>query len=213
MTKDERAVRLAGMWRMAGALFGRRSGIEEPRYDLLGRAGAAEIRQYHARIAAETVVAAPETGARYEGFRRLAGYIFGANQARTKIAMTAPVAQGAETIAMTAPVAQSRAQGETWTIRFFMPASYTLDTLPHPADPRVALVQVPPEIYAVVRFAGRPAPARVARETQALLAGLENRPWQAQGEPAIWFYDPPWTIPSLRRNEVAVRVSSRGARG
>ena len=27
------------------------------------------------------------------------------------------------------------------------------------------------------------------------------------GDPVVWFYDPPWTLPPLRRNEVAVRVT------
>ena len=71
-------------------------------------------------------MAADEEAARNEGFRRLARYIFGANHARQKIAMTAPVAQ--------------RREGDGgWVIRFFMPAKWTLDTLPGPDDERVEL--------------------------------------------------------------------------
>ena len=33
---------------------------------------------------------------------------------------------------------------------------------------------------------------------------LEESNWRAVGEPTTLFYDPPWTIPFLRRNEVAV---------
>ena len=89
-----------------------------------------EIRQYGPRLAAETVVPGDEIAARSEGFRRIAAYIFGANHGSSKIDMTAPVSTApSETIAMTAPVAQAKTP-EGWHVRFFMPAKYTLETLP-----------------------------------------------------------------------------------
>ena len=77
-------------------------------------------------------------------FHRLLRYISGGNRTREKVAMTAPVSQEpqGESIAMTAPVGQRRV-GERWAVSFTMPASYTLDTLPIPADPEVTLRQVP----------------------------------------------------------------------
>ena len=107
-------------------MVGYRNGTEEPDYSAEKLTGAVEIRRYGARLAAETTIAANEEAARNTGFRRLARYIFGANQADEKIAMTAPVVQqssrSGEKIAMTMPVSQVSAGDSEWVIRFFMPA-------------------------------------------------------------------------------------------
>lgn len=181
--------------------------VEEPAYTVTGHSGPVEIRQYAARVAAETRVAADPEGARSVGFRRIAGYIFGGNHARTTIAMTAPVAQASQTIAMTAPVGQAAAPGGAQIIQFFMPKDLTLDTLPIPNDPDVQLVAVPAQTMAVLRFSGGIGPKAVATQQQALLDALRGSAWQPQGAPVAWFYDPPWTLPPFRRNEVAVPVS------
>ena len=102
-----------------GSIVGVRSGTEEPPFTVERTVGGVEIRRYEPRIAAETTIDADEEKARNEGFRRLAGYIFGGNTTKTKIAMTAPVA------------AQRGAGGE-WVIRFFMPSEHSMDTLPTP---------------------------------------------------------------------------------
>ncbi len=182
---------------------------EEPAFSVVDRVGAVEVRQYAPRIAAETTVAGSEMEARSTGFRRLAGYIFGNNRSRSKIAMTVPVAQAKETIAMTAPVAQARDALGQWTIRFYMPAKYTMDTLPQPLDPAVRLVPVPGEATAVLRFSGSTAPSVIEAKERALLRTLQGSAWQPTGTEAAWFYDPPWTLPPFRRNEVAVQVTRR----
>ena len=180
---------------------------EEPRYQLLQQIGPLEIRQYAPRIAAHTNVSGNEMNARSAGFRRIADYIFGDNHARASIAMTAPVAQKSQTVAMTAPVAQARSDTGAWVIRFFMPAQYTMETLPAPNDPAVELVKIPAETYAVLRFSGSTAPAAVAAKQSALLDLLRNSIWHPIGSVVTWFYDPPWTLPPFRRTEVAVQVS------
>ena len=68
---------------------------------------------------------------------------------------------------------------------------------------------LPPETVAVLRFSGTPSPDAVAARTGELVKALAASAWQPAGAPVAWFYDPPWTIPSLRRNEVAVPVSPR----
>ena len=197
-----------GLALSACSVIGVRAGTEEPHYTVIGEVGPMTVRQYGPRVAAETWVTGDAERARSIGFQRLAGYIFGANHGKARIAMTAPVAQAAsgKTIAMTAPVAQARA-GESWVIRFFMPAKETLADLPIPNNAEVRLVAVPAETYAVLRFSGVPSPARVTEKTRALLAGLAGSAWHANGVPVAWFYDPPWTLPPLRRNEVAVPVT------
>jgi len=194
----------------ACSVIGVRAGTEEPRYEVAGQQGEIEIRRYAPRLAAETTVAAEsETAARSEGFSRLAGYIFGANRGAAKIAMTAPVSQSQERIAMTAPVGTTPAGAGRWTIRFFMPAEYTRATLPVPNDARVTIVEAPAETVAVLRYTGSPSAAAAAEHRATLLAALATGPWQAAGPAQDWFYDPPWTIPPLRRNEAVVPVAPR----
>jgi len=205
----------AAMLTAGCSTVGVRSGTEEPAYTVVDRVGAVEIRRYGPRIAARTVVTGSSEAARNRGFQRLAGYIFGDNTARSSIAMTAPVSQTAEpggpgasrSIAMTAPVAQGPAGSDRWAIQFFMPGAWTMETLPIPRDPAVTLVELPGETYAVLRFSGLARAQAVAGRQAELATTLRAGAWRPDGEPLIWFYDPPWTLPPLRRNEVAVRVA------
>lgn len=201
------ATLLGSLLLSACSVFGVRSGTEEPPHSLVERLGDVEIRRYAPRIAAETTVPGDAASARGEGFRRLAGYIFGGNQGRIRIDMTAPVAQsvappGAR-IAMTAPVAQAPAAAG-WVIRFFLPAG--LANPPKPNDDRVRIVPTPAETVAVLRFSGLATDAAIAAQRATLLATLADTRYRAVGDPVTWFYDPPWTLPPLRRNEVAVPV-------
>ncbi len=191
----------------AGTIVGIRQGTEEPAFSLEKKVGIVEIRRYGPRLAAETAIAADEQSARVEGFRRLARYIFGENSSKAKISMTAPVAQQqTEKIAMTAPVAAQRNSCGDWIIRFFMPSEYTLDTLPTPIDEEVRVVPVPAETVAVLRFSGIASPDTVVARTNELLTILQDNGIETTGDPLAWFYDPPWTVPFRRRNEVAVTL-------
>ena len=196
---------LAGL----GGLVGIRAGTEEPRFTVVERVGAVEIRHYGPRLAAETTVSGPDVEARSAGFRKVAGYIFGGNTTKSSIAMTAPVSQSAasEKIAMTAPVAQTAGGPGAWRVQFFMPARYTRETLPTPSDPSVRLVEVPPADYAVLRFSGSAGARPVAVRRDELTKTVAASRWRVTGEPSAWFYDPPWTAPFLRRNEIAAPVA------
>lgn len=207
----------AALLTTACSTVGVRTGTEEPAFTEVGRIGDIEIRTYGERIAAQTVVTGTSEAARNRGFQRLAGYIFGGNTARTSIAMTAPVAQAGEgapgrsqSIAMTAPVAQGAVGQDRWTIQFFMPSEYTMANLPVPRDPAVVLAMVPAETYAVLRFSGLGSARAVAEKEAELDAALTGSGWTSAGDPVVWFYDPPWTLPPMRRNEVAVRVTRQG---
>ncbi len=199
------AVLLAGC-----SVVGIRSGTEEPSYKVIGTAGPVEIRQYAPQLAASVTVQRGEIESRSAGFRRLASYIFGANTADTSIAMTAPVVQSNAKIAMTAPVAQTATAAGGWTITFYMPKKYTVASLPKPTDPGIQIHEIPAATDAVYRFSGIPGAAAVANARAVLLRNLAGSAWQVTGEPVSWFYDPPWTLPWVRRNEVAVPVTPRG---
>ncbi|MDV6266940.1 SOUL family heme-binding protein [Rhodococcus globerulus] len=179
-----------------GSLVGVRGGTEEPRYDVQEKIHGLEIRRYGPRIAAETTVPGGEESARSAGFRRLAGYIFGANVSKSKIAMTAPVSQ-------------ARGPGDSWIVRFYMPSQSTMNTLPTPEEQNVELVEVAGETVAVLRFSGDRSRGTVDARSAELLRVLEKTAWFPNGEPVAWFYDPPWTVPFRRRNEVVVPVVAR----
>jgi SOUL heme-binding protein len=187
-------------------VFGIRGGTEQPPYTVTEHIGTIEVRQYGARTAAEVTVEDSEEAARSDGFRKLARYIFGGNVGQHSVAMTAPVAQSGEQIAMTAPVSQAVTGADTWTIRFFLPADLTVETAPKPLDASIRLVAVPPATMAVLRFPGTPSAAAVGKQRTQLMTGLRTASWVPAAEPVAWFYDPPWTLPWLRRNEVAVEV-------
>jgi hypothetical protein len=186
--------------------------VEEPAYESKLQDGDFELRRYGARVVAQTVVQGAWSEAGNEGFRRLAGYIFGKNRGRAKIAMTAPVAQRAEDgkgtkLPMTAPVAQRRA-GDGWTVSFMMPAGESLATLPEPDDARVVLRELPPVEVAVVRFSGRWTDANMKERGDALRAWAAARGLSVLGEPEVNRYDPPFKPSFLRRNEVWLEVAA-----
>lgn len=188
------------------SVFGYRGSTETPNFDIVDQVGDAVIRRYPTRLAADTVVDTDDVEqAREKGFKRLAGYIFGDNTPRIKIAMTAPVAQSTHKIEMTAPVSQARME-TGWRIRFFLPSRFNQANAPQPTDNRVVLQSLPPETYAVLQFSHSRSESAVHRHITLLEHTLSGSRWQPSGPAVAWFYDPPWTLPFLRRNEVAIPV-------
>ncbi|MCE9578075.1 MAG: heme-binding protein [Deltaproteobacteria bacterium] len=184
--------------------------VAEPRFEITDRDGAFEVRRYPGRVIAETRVHGAWSAAGNEGFRRLAGYIFGKNRGRAKVAMTAPVGQRPATIAMTAPVGQRR-DADDWLVTFTMPAGETLATLPVPDDARVTLREVPPSEVAVAIFSGRWTAANLARHEAALRAWATARGLALLGEPEVNRYDPPFTLWFRRRNEIWFALATADA--
>ena len=184
--------------------------VDEPAYRVVQSDGAIELRLYEPMLVAEVVRSGSRRAAINAGFRELASFIFGANLPRDKIAMTAPVIQApaeGETIAMTAPVKQSRAAGGAWRVRFVMPAGYTLETLPRPISPDVRIIEEPRRTMAVIKFSGDPGEERLRDKTEALRAYIGAQGLAPKGDPVYAFYDPPWTLPFMRRNEVMIEVA------
>ncbi len=181
---------------------------EEPVFTQVLKDGAFEIRDYVPTVVAEVTVSGSQDRASNQGFRILAGYIFGGNTRRQSIAMTAPVAQRrvSETIAMTSPVTQT-SSGSDWTVRFTMPAGYSLETLPVPNDSRIALRQEAGQRMAVIRFSGVANARQVERHSRELEGQLRTRGLRASGPISMAQYDPPWTLWFLRRNEVMVPIT------
>lgn len=206
--------------------------IEEPAFERLSQDGDFELRRYPPFIVAETVVAGDMGDASSKGFRVIADYIFGNNravgtgdaQASAKIAMTAPVTlepvAASQKIAMTAPVTMEpqaaspggpvALQGATqWRVHFVMPSQYTMATLPKPNNAAVTLREVPAKEWAVLRYSGFNSEAAVQQRTDELLAWVAARQLTPVGNPQLARYNPPWTLPPFRRNEIMLEVQPR----
>jgi hypothetical protein len=208
MTTLPRALRLPIL---LGFLFtGTAMATEEPPFKLVAEEGAFSVREYPALVVAEVTVSGNQDAAANAGFKLLAGYIFGGNTPGQRIAMTAPVVQArseGEKIAMTAPVMQTGEAGR-WTVRFVMPAGYTLQTLPTPKDARVKLLAVPPSRMAVVRFSGLANAPDVERQTTLLREFIARKNFRVAGPASLARYNPPWTLWFMRRNEVMIPLEA-----
>lgn len=182
------------------------SRVEQPEYKVTTSDGFIEIRSYGPMTAAETTIEGERTLAINEGFRLIAAYIFGANKPNAKIAMTAPVQQQKQTVATTAPVTQ-QGTGTAWTVRFIMPKSWTMETLPAPTDARISLKPITARRVVVITFSGSATSEVIEQRSKELLSYASNRKLSTTGEPVLAFYDPPRTLPFLRRNEVMLELA------
>jgi len=184
--------------------------IEEPQFTVLEKTPPFELRAYAPMILAEVQVEGDLDEASSQGFRLIAAYIFGQNQVSEKIAMTAPVAVEEQLpksakIAMTAPVNIESNAGK-WTVSFVMPSEYTLESLPKPLNPKVQIRQIPAVKRAVIGFSGFYNENKVAEKTLELEQWMKTRNLQPISAPKFARYNPPWTLPFFRRNEIMMDV-------
>lgn len=193
------------LWSVLGYFSSR---VETAKYSVIESKKEYEIRLYPAHIVAQTTVKGSYQESLNQGFRIVAAYIFGGNTKKESIAMTAPVVEKSstsESIAMTAPVIAT-VEGESHTIAFGMPRSYTLETLPVPLDTRVKIVTIPEKKMAVIRFSWLRTDARVQTKKQKLLDLLKKDTVSVIGEVQYAGYNAPWTPPWMTRNEVLMEI-------
>lgn len=184
------------------------SNVEQPDYKLVMSKENIEIRDYPPMILAEVEISGERKQAISEGFKILADYIFGNNISNKKMEMTAPVTnERSEKMAMTAPVIQEQHR-DKWKIRFVMPKKYSLETLPKPNCEDVMLIPSPSRRFAVIRFSGLADNKNIKQHTDELEAYILAQKLKIIGGPLLAFYNPPWTLPFLRRNEVMIEIGS-----
>jgi hypothetical protein len=181
--------------------------IEEPKYTIAKKDDNIEVRLYEPIVVAETIVDTSDfDAASNEGFRRLAGYIFGGNKVRQKIAMTAPVTtEQSQKIAMTAPV-QTEQQGSAMKVSFTMPSEFTMETLPVPNDSRVTLRPIPSRKFVAIKFSGRWTEDNFKEHTAELMKWIQKEGLKVTGAPIVARYNPPFVPSFFRRNEVLIPV-------
>lgn len=197
------------LWSIWG-FFGSR--VEQTDYKVTRKMNSYEIREYPEHIVAQATVEGSPWESMGNGFRIVAGYIFGWNTTRESIAMTAPVvvqkkdsADVWENIAMTAPVLVTT-KDNSQIISFSMPSSYTLKSLPTPTDSRVKIVTVPTKKYAAMRFRWYRSDGRIKNMQEKLLSALHLDGIATQGNISYAGYNAPWTPPWMVRNEVLVEI-------
>lgn len=184
----------AAVW-TAGSLYVMKD-VKSPAYEVLKVADGYEVRRYPAMLVARTEASGDSEADSL--FRVLAGFIFGGNDQDQEIAMTAPVFMAGNT----GPPGEQPLPA----MQFIMPAQFTVDTLPSPRDERVEIREVPSRVIAARRF-GWFAAEEVRREQLArLMAALERDGVTAAGEPVYAGYQPPFSVPFLKRHEMMVEV-------
>jgi effector-binding domain-containing protein len=184
--------------------------IEEPEFISIEKKDAFEIREYQPKLIAQVLVNGTFDSASSKGFRLLADFIFGnnkTNEGSKKIDMTSPVISrdATEKIDMTAPVVSEETE-KGWYVSFNMPKQYTKETLPVPINPEVKIIEVPSEKYAVITFSGLVREKKYAEMLNLLNEEMKKRNIDPKGPAILARYNPPWTLPFLRRNELMFRI-------
>ena len=196
----------------------------EPSYTLLEQLDDFELRNYAPKIIAQTTVSGDYDAASRKGFKILANYIFGNNSVSSKddaknsakISMTAPVIMKPSNeisddkandtsakISMTAPVSMQKNEGN-WQVSFVMPDNYTMATIPKPNNSAITLIEIPEVRYAVIKFSGLAGEKKVAEKTSELQQWMLTKKLTPITTPELARYNPPWTLPFMRRNEVMI---------
>ncbi|EXB88697.1 hypothetical protein L484_015382 [Morus notabilis] len=194
--------------------------LETVNFRVLSRTDQYEIREVEPYFIAETTMPG-RTGFDFNGasqsFNVLAEYLFGKNTTREKMEMTTPVitrkAQpNGEKMEMTTPVITKRVEDQDkWQMSFVMPSKYGGD-LPLPKDPSVRIKEVPRKTIAVVAFSGFVTDEEVRQRENKLREALKNdRKFQVKEGTSVEVaqYNPPFTLPFQRRNEIALEVEKR----
>ena len=215
-----------------GIVFGTVS-VEKPAFAVEKNFPTWQIRRYDPNVVVETSYKASVMDGKEssDAFRRLATYIgvFGtanntsnANNNPETIAMTAPVlmTQKSEKIAMTAPVLSTQKNDNNnnsyFTMTFILPSKYrNIEETPLPNDPKVSLRQIPERLMAVTTFSGSCTPDVAAEKAKTLLKSIQEDNTYTfippENEKDLYYevaqYNPPFTIPFLRTNEIMIPVS------
>lgn len=183
--------------------------IEEPNYTVIEQSDEYELRAYDAMIVAEVLVSGDMDEASRKGFRLIADFIFGNNTANNgteeEIQMTAPVTiePHSEKINMTKPVSIKEQAGK-WRVHFVMPKKYSLASIPKPNNNDVKLRQIPAVKYAVIRFSGFTGEEKVGEKTTQLINWMNSKGLSSKDLAQLARYNPPWTLPFMRRNEIMI---------
>ena len=176
-------------------MFGN-SGVEIAPYDILKKEDALELRHYE-RLVLVTTAMPNGMNEQRDPFYKLFDYISGKNVSTKEIPMTAPVLleqenEGAESMA------------------FVLPESFSIETAPLPKDPTVKLEEIRNYTVASITFSGTFNQDNINRHKSILEVWIARKGFVKRGAAKAAGYNPPFTIPPLRRNEVLIPVVKPG---
>lgn len=168
------------------------SNIEKQQYRVIKAEKGFELRYYPpATFATIKSSAKSFRDLSGNGFRKIAGYIFGNNESSTKIAMTSPVH-------MDINEKQS-------SMSFVMPSKYDAKSLPKPKDVQVEIHETPGEYAAAISFGGFASDANIRKYSDQLKQLLDQQGIKPIGNFRYLGYNPPYQI-IARKNEIIVAV-------
>lgn len=173
------------------SVFGH-SGVEIAPYEILEKEDALELRHYERLVLVTTPMPSGMNEQR-DPFYKLFDYISGKNASTKEISMTAPVFL-------------EQAHEATKFMSFVLPESYSIDTAPLPKDPAVQLEEIVHFTVAVITFSGFFNQDNINRHKTILEEWIARRGFEQRGAAKAAGYNPPFTIPALRRNEVLIPV-------
>ena len=172
--------------------------IEEPSYTVIEADHDFEVRSYESSVVARVKTTGDFHSAGNSGFRVLADYIFGNNNQKVKIAMTAPVKMS--------PASHT----DEYEVEFVMPQKMTKETLPLPESSQIEIKEIPKKLMAVLKYSGTWSETRFMEHKATLMTQIQSHGYQAISHEAIFArYNPPFIPWFLRRNEVWIEVEPK----
>ena len=178
------------------------SDVETPEYKILKTEGNIQLRRYNPMIIALVNVNGTRRDAIGKGFRLLSDYIFGDNVGQRTISDPAGTRESIK-IAMTAPV-QQQSVDSGWQISFVMPSEYTTGTLPSPTNKLITIRTEDSRDFFTITFSGLNSDQNIEKNQNILSKYLEVNNISTSSKPIYAIYNPPLTLPFLRRNEILI---------
>ena len=176
------------------------SNVEQPNYNSINKNKNIEIRHYKKLLYAETTVTGPREESISTGFRIIADFIFGNNRLSESD-------NNSSKIAMTSPVIQERISNSNWKVKFIMPQSFTVQNLPLPNNEKIKITEGNNEYFIAIRFSGSSSQKNLDKNLKILLDHISANDIETSGSTIYAFYNPPWTLPIFRRNEILYKIN------
>ena len=185
---------------------GIRSGTEQLGYTVVDKEGSFEIREYDNFLVAETIMGESHSkDSSSNGFRKLFKYISGDNS----IVSSEKIEDEASSmkIAMTAPVFMEPDRSQ-WKMSFVLPNKYNLQNVPIPNNSEVTVKEVKSKRMVVYTFSGNFDFENIEKQKGKLQDWVTKKNLKTKNGFSYAGYDPPWTVPSLRKNEILIEVDT-----
>lgn len=173
-------------------------GIESYPYKVISKDDLIEIRQYEPALFTSVKLEGNNYSSESSnGFRVLAGYIFGGNTENEQIAMTSPVSMSLE---------------DSMEMMFMVPAKYKKEDLPDPNDKSIKFIEQPAKVMAAISFGGWSNNDKIEKYQKQLIEHLDANNIKYTDRFYFYGYNAPYEVVN-RLNEVLVELPDDYAEG